>query len=68
MLSDIGVLILGAIFLLIGRVELAGSSQALETCKDEKEFKNMLKTRPNLLILFSKSGKKILVHKSWAQK
>lgn len=34
---------------------LAAVSNTLETCQDEKGFKNMLKTRPNLLVLFSKS-------------
>ena len=38
--------------------ESANNNQ-LETCKDEKEFKNLLKTKPNLLILFGKNGKKI---------
>ena len=33
----------------------AGSSDPLETCPDEKCFKSLLKTRPNLLVLFSKS-------------
>lgn len=41
---------------------LAGQAKSavdnkLETCEDEKCFKNLLKTRPNLLVLFSNSGK-----------
>jgi hypothetical protein len=33
------------------------SDTDIELCNDEKCFKNLLKTRPNLLVLFSKSGK-----------
>lgn len=38
---------------------LAAVSNNLETCQDEKGFKNMLKTRPNLLVLFSKSDAEV---------
>ncbi len=45
-------------YLAVNLTESASNNQ-LETCKDEKEFKNLLKTKPNLLILFGKNGKKI---------
>lgn len=47
------------VFILGVRIEAAGNAnnQQLETCEDEKGFKNLIKTRPNLLILFSRSGK-----------
>ena len=31
----------------------------IETCEDEKCFKNLLKTRPSLMIVVSKTGKVI---------
>ena len=31
------------------------TNEPLETCDDDKGFKNILKTRPNLLVLFGKS-------------
>lgn len=40
---------------LVNRTNAASSDAPLETCPDEKCFKNLLKTRPNLLVLFSKS-------------
>jgi hypothetical protein len=33
-----------------------GEKKDLESFEDEKEFKALLKTRPNFLVLFSKSG------------
>lgn len=48
------------IFICVGFWQTHAVNSIIETCKDEKEFKNLLKTRPNLLILFSKNGKKKL--------
>jgi hypothetical protein len=42
------------VLLCIGYAQSAPNT--LESCQEEKDFKLMLKTRPNLLILFSKSG------------
>lgn len=44
------------ILLCVGICQVNAVNSNLEACKDEKEFKNLLKTRPNLLILFSKNG------------
>lgn len=38
----------------------AANDGNLETCNDEKQFKILIKTKPNLLVLFSKSSKLIL--------
>ena len=50
--------LLEAVLFIVMSIEIvlsAVNNEALETCQDEKCFKNMLKTKPNLLILFSKS-------------
>jgi hypothetical protein len=47
------------VFCIATGVAQAAVSNQLESCTDEKEFKNLLKTKPNLLILFSKAGKSI---------
>jgi len=48
------------VFINIKLVQSASNNnEVLETCLDEKCFKNMLKTKPNLLILFSKSDSEI---------
>ena len=52
------------VFCVATGVTRAAVSNQLESCTDEKEFKNLLKTKPNLLILFSKAGKSILLIKS----
>lgn len=44
------------VIMLAGQVQAAVENK-LETCEDEKCFKAMLKARPNLLVLFSNSGK-----------
>ena len=38
-------------------VHSASNDANLETCNDEKQFKTLIKTKPNLLVLFSKSSK-----------
>lgn len=45
-------LIIGCLTISYGQ---AASKNQLETCTNEKEFKNLLKTKPNLLILFGKN-------------
>ena len=48
------------VFINIKLVQSASNNnEVLETCLDEKCFKNMLKTKPNLLVLFSKSDSEI---------
>jgi len=42
---------------LVAYLTESASNNQLETCKDEKEYKALLKTKPNLLILFGKDGK-----------
>ena len=39
----------------------ASNDASLETCNDEKQFKSLIKTKPNLLVLFSKSSKNIFL-------
>jgi hypothetical protein len=34
----------------------AGINAYIETCEDEKCYKNLLKTRPSLMIIYSKTG------------
>ena len=48
---------LAVVFLIVKLTNAATPSSSIESCKDEKELKNLLKTKPNLLILFSKSSK-----------
>ena len=48
------------IFMYCALVQSAkNNNEGLETCQDEKCFKNLLKTKPNLLVLFSKSDSEI---------
>jgi hypothetical protein len=48
---------LAVVFFMVKLINAATPTSSVESCKDEKELKNLLKTKPNLLILFSKSSK-----------
>jgi hypothetical protein len=54
----IGLKLLISVLVLCNIANGATNNDLIEGCEDEKGFKNMLKARPNLLVLFSKSGKK----------
>jgi hypothetical protein len=43
------------------RIDSATNNIQLESCVEEKDYKNLLKTRPNLLILFTKTGNVIVI-------
>ena len=53
--------VLGAVFFIFSLIQTIKSAahEALESCEDEKGFKNLLKTKPNLLMLFSKSDSEV---------
>ena len=51
----IGFKLLISLFILFNK-SYAASNDLIESCEDEKCFKNMLKTKPNMLVVFSKSG------------
>ena len=52
-----GLAVFVCIFLTAQLAHGANAGNGLETCTEEKQFKTLVKTKPNLLIIFSKSSK-----------
>lgn len=54
--SLLDILIVYTLFIINTVSTATNTNEPLETCTDDKGFKNMLKTKPNLLVLFGKSS------------